>query len=397
MRAALKGQSFKGDNLLSAEIERYADTSAEQSYQTAARKMASRNNIRRGGVAAIYRSPYQDNRLAAVITNSPQQPFAQSVKTLTEDAHWNALEGSVARWNKKSVLMAELSAPISGFERSEVFEAPSLFDGGLRSVSLPDFSAVSFNVAQFKPSIDWASLKDKAIFWGKTETNEASILLAEAKTPNETLSVQTPAQAPMSVSTPAKVNKAPVFEARSDIIRTTKSEPRLASESYSYKMASVTEKSLKKGQSFLDSVLPESTIEKANKALTGSPSQRQSILRGLSEQSKSSSKSNLPNMDGLDRKASALLDASSKKFTDFKDGLKDFKIGERIANAQKKWRPIGNSWRAKIRKISVPGESAAKWSIRQISAAGLLLMLIFGFVIYFLGLSSATNRTGDHH
>jgi len=188
-----------------------------------------------------------------------------------------------------------------------------------------------------------------------------------------------------------------VFEARSDIIRTTKSEPRLASESYSYKMASVTEKSLKKGQSFLDSVLPESTIEKANKALTGSPSQRQSILRGLSEQSKSSSKSNLPNMDGLDRKASALLDASSKKFTDFKDGLKDFKIGERIANAQKKWRPIGNSWRAKIRKISVPGESAAKWSIRQISAAGLLLMLIFGFVIYFLGLSSATNRTGDHH
>jgi len=371
LRAAIKGQTFNGDNLLSAEIERYADLSGKFAYQTAARKLASRNNIRRGGVAAIYRSPYADDKMAAVITNSSNQAFAQSIRTLTEDAHWNALEGSVARWNKKTVLMAELSTPIIGFERSKAIEAPFLLNGGLKGfaiadLNLPDLSAVSFNLAQLKPSIDWSNLKDKAIFWDRADRGPT--LLAEAPVSVNTISESMPV-----------VSIATAMEPKADV----RSQLRLTNETQSFKMASVTEKTLKKGKSFLDGVLPESAIDKTNMVLSGSPSQRQGILRDLTE--RSTSKPNTPNMSDLGRKAHAMMKASGDKFASLTEGVKSFKIGEHVASLQKKWKPIGNSWRAKLRQISVPGESAAKWSVRQISAAGLLLMLIFGFVIYFLG------------
>jgi hypothetical protein len=408
LRAALKGQSFKGDNLLSAEVERYADVSDKTAYQSAARKLASRNNIRRGGVAAIYRSPYQNNKMAAVITNSSNQPFVQSVRTLTEDEHWNALEGRVARWNEKTVLMAELSAPIAGFERSELIEAPSLFDGGIRGLAfadlnLPNLSDVTLDMTQFKPSIDWASLKDKAMFWDKTDTDNAPILLAEVPVkmaeaglpPAKKLPFITAGQAPVSGNKVPDENSnltvQPAEKSPTDI----RSQLRLAGESHSFKTASIAEDTLEKGKSFLDSVLPESAIEKTNRALTGSPSQRQGILRDLTERSHAKPKT--PKISDLERKAHGVMKASGEKFASFTDGFKDFKMSERVANLQKKWKPVGNSWRAKLRQIPVPGESAAKWSVRQISAAGLLLMLIFGFVIYFLGLSSASSRTGDHH
>lgn len=379
LRAALRGQPFKGDNLLAVEIERYASGSSEQSYQAAARKVASRNYIKRGGVAALYRSPYQNDKMAAIITNSSKLSFSQSVRSLTQDEHWNALEGSVARWNKNTVLMAELSSPLMGFERSKQNNSVPQFADAIQGIGLPDLSAVSFKMAEFKPSIDWDGLKEKTVFWNRSNEEAPTVQMAEI-----------PQVAPM----PPKLA---VAKTPSTPIRNySQTSSRDTGGNY-IKVSDFSKEASKKGKSFLDSVLPETTLEKAGQALTASPSQRQRILRDMSGESKKSYSIKKPDMAKFERQTQEFFKAASYKMDAMKTSVRNLRIDQKIEGLQKQLRPISNSWRTKLNNITIPGASAARWSVRQISAAGLLLMLIFGIVIFFLGFSNASSRTGDHH
>lgn len=162
--SALTGKSQDGENLLTAEAERYA--SAASLGGGFVFKTALRNRIENGGVAALYASPYQFDKIAGVITNVPGDSFGSALENLSQPTHWNRLEGSVARWNDKTVLMTELSSPLPEFVRS-VRPAPS--SGYQLDWPEIDFAAVSFVLPDLEmPSMNWTELKEKALFWKKT-------------------------------------------------------------------------------------------------------------------------------------------------------------------------------------------------------------------------------------
>ncbi len=159
--SALTGKSQDGENLLTAEAERYA--SAASLGGGFAFKSAQRNRIANGGVAALYASPYQFDKIAGVITSVPGDSFETALENLSQPTHWNRLEGSVARWNDKTVLMTELSSPLPEFVRS-VSPAPS--SGYQLDWPEIDFAPVSFALPELKwPSVNWGELKEKATFW----------------------------------------------------------------------------------------------------------------------------------------------------------------------------------------------------------------------------------------
>jgi hypothetical protein len=159
--SALTGKSQDGENLLTAEAERYA--SAASLGGSFAFKNAQRNRIANGGVAALYASPYQFDKIAGVITNIPGDSFGSALENLSQSTHWNRLEGSVARWNDKTVLMTELSLPLPKFVRS-IRPAPS--SGYQLDWPEIDFAAVRFALPDLKwPSVNWGELKEKATFW----------------------------------------------------------------------------------------------------------------------------------------------------------------------------------------------------------------------------------------
>ena len=178
-QSALAGKSQKGDNLLTVEAERYA--SAQSLDGGFAANASRRNQITQGGVAALYASPYQSDKIVGVITSAAGYSFETALETLSEPSHWNRLEGSVARWNEETVLLTELSSPLPNFVRSAEPASPSGFE--LEWPEL-DFSTLGSAFSNIQlPAVNWAQIKDIAIFWNKDE-----IIEEDAANPSSTTS-----------------------------------------------------------------------------------------------------------------------------------------------------------------------------------------------------------------
>lgn len=161
LMSALRGKPQNGVNLLSVRADRYTSSSNQTVQQDFAMTTARRNRIDRGGVAALFASPYQANKIVGIISNVPGEQFGRAIKTVSEANHWNKIEGQVARWNKESVLMAELSSPLPNFERTFIPAASRSFDWPEINFSDVVFTFPEINL----PKVDWAEIKDTAFFW----------------------------------------------------------------------------------------------------------------------------------------------------------------------------------------------------------------------------------------
>lgn len=87
-------------------------SNSDTAFQLAANRTApqgSKFNAR--GLAAIYSSPLSSSAVIGVITTTGRSDFARSVNPITSDAHWDSLQGGVARWNKKTLVMTQASNP----------------------------------------------------------------------------------------------------------------------------------------------------------------------------------------------------------------------------------------------------------------------------------------------
>jgi len=171
--SALRGNPETGENLLSVNVDRYTSSSNQTVQQDFAMRTTRRNRIDRGGVAALFASPYQAKKMVGIISNVPGEQFERAIETFSEPGHWNEMEGQVARWNKESVLMAELSSPLPNFERT--FFPPS--SSGFNWPKI-NFSEVVFTVPEINlPKVDWTDMKDTVFFWKKdAEISPAPIL-----------------------------------------------------------------------------------------------------------------------------------------------------------------------------------------------------------------------------
>lgn len=110
LKLALRGKPATGPNtLIMASLEKYASTSGT-SYRTA-QQLGKNARIVDGGIASLFVSPYNKDRVVAVVTSDRSSQFAPAMKALSQPGYWNGLQGSVARWNKNTIVMAQISLP----------------------------------------------------------------------------------------------------------------------------------------------------------------------------------------------------------------------------------------------------------------------------------------------
>ena len=152
LTSALKGKVLTGTGRKIAKIERFAASDELTTLRLYAAQQNKTSRIGQGGVAALYPSPLSSGKILGVVTNVPGRGFSQTINHLVQPQNWNNLEGSVARWNKSKVLMAQTALPVPGFVSPE---AKGLAFGDLTSkFSLPRFEM---------PSLEWSNFEVEAL------------------------------------------------------------------------------------------------------------------------------------------------------------------------------------------------------------------------------------------
>lgn len=155
LTSALKGQTLNGSGRM-ASIDRFAANGEAAALRLYAERQAQAGRIRNGGVAALYPSPLGGGKVMGVITNVPGRSFSSVASELIQPQAWNAVEGSVARWNGSKVIMAQTAMAVPGFIGSAP-EQPS-FNG----IKLPNFDYPKFDKSAFEfGEIDMSSVRGK--------------------------------------------------------------------------------------------------------------------------------------------------------------------------------------------------------------------------------------------
>ena len=146
LTSALKGKVITGTGQFVASDDRFASNNELDTLRLYAARQAKTGRIGQGGVAALYPSPLGKGRVMGVITNVPGGSFANAANQVVKPSHWNNLEGSVARWNKSNILMAQTALDIPGFISPSKPNSLSRFSSG---ISFPEFDIPSFDMSFF--------------------------------------------------------------------------------------------------------------------------------------------------------------------------------------------------------------------------------------------------------
>ena len=77
-------------------LRQYAELTSQQ-----------RQSLTRGGTAALYTSSAIDGNIVGVITANSSAEFASAANLLVKDEHWDQLSGTVTRWDRERVLLAQ--------------------------------------------------------------------------------------------------------------------------------------------------------------------------------------------------------------------------------------------------------------------------------------------------
>jgi hypothetical protein len=113
LRLALRGKPTTGPSTLTlASIERYASGNENIVVQRLAQQLSNDTRIQTGGIASLFASPYSDKHLIGVITSNRPSQFAKSMQSITKPGYWNGLQGSVARWNGNTIMMAQTASAL---------------------------------------------------------------------------------------------------------------------------------------------------------------------------------------------------------------------------------------------------------------------------------------------
>lgn len=149
LTAALNGKVTSGEMVRNfGDFEKFASADAAKTLQIYAAKTQTQTRIGRGGVAAVYP---QSNRLIGVISSTPGLSFSSAAQDLIAQDQWNKLSGSVARWNSKTVLMAQTAIP-----------TPQLSLPNSAPLSLPRVNLVWLEDSFADVSTKFADLSDSA-------------------------------------------------------------------------------------------------------------------------------------------------------------------------------------------------------------------------------------------
>lgn len=127
LTAGLSGKNMtQTHNIQTAEIARYANQNSDAVFSQYAARQSNTGGrqINRGGVVGLYAAPNQTGILNGIISSTPGGSFSSAATNLVKMENWNALSGSVARWNKSDMMLVQIAQPVAGFD------APELLDTG---------------------------------------------------------------------------------------------------------------------------------------------------------------------------------------------------------------------------------------------------------------------------
>lgn len=148
LTSALRGKPLNGTNQIIASIERFASNNEADTMRLYAARQTQTSRIGQGGVAALYPSPLGKGQVMGVITNVPGRSFSNVANDVIKPDNWNRLEGSVSRWNRSNVLMAQTAMSVPGF----VNPKPKAI--GLSDIA-PNFTWPSIDL----PHADWTQFE----------------------------------------------------------------------------------------------------------------------------------------------------------------------------------------------------------------------------------------------
>lgn len=358
---ALNGVAISGDNLMQAEIARFASTDGDFAVAMAAKRTAP-TKLTRGGVAALYAHPDAPGRVVGVIASAPRTNFAQAARTIVAASHWNAIEGGVARWDDKTVLMAQMATPVKGYANADApsFEMPKLdWDGlslpefNLPDVTLPDWNMPDWNMPEFDaPNVT-------AWFGGiKSRFAKADVI---ATAPAATVTIPEPRLAPR-VTPP--VVAAPIVTAPGVAAATVPSKPMF-----------------KPGL-------------QANTGLRGS------IQTDGPSVAKQKSAKPFDFTTWRLQSKSKLKDAGAS----FRQGWKEMtakvtggNLKQDIRELQRDMKPAGKPLRKRLKKWFSPATDTVAQGQRKISPIGMLMILILGAMLILVGLAKPSMVSHNNH
>jgi hypothetical protein len=335
---ALKGQAISGDNLLSAALGEYASNSDLALYQQFAAVYAKTGRINAGGVSALFGSDDHMGRVIGVMTNTPGQSFTTAMNQIVRPDHWSELEGGVARWNSRSVLLAQTAQPVMGYQM------PAL----PRDVKFPDLSGAfaSFELPKFDMP-NAAALKAFGVNAGIKIKSTATGLMAKVK-------------------------------------------PAPSAALLDFKSAELRAAPQPKAPSFIDSVI--SAPKTAPKL---KPIQAVDIpaLRGPISATH-------PAMSFSDKAQAAwgntkIWAGHAKANT--QRWFANFNLGRKIDRLQDQAKPLGAKLKSSVKADNVPGAGAVRWADRHMSAPAMIMIMVLALIFLLMGLSSPKSRLGGRH
>lgn len=308
LSTALKGQSSTGQLARNTgEYDKFASADAASTLRIYAAKAQSKNRINGGGVAAVFP---QGKNLIGVISSTPGRSFSSVSDDLLKPKQWNALSGSVSRWNSRNVLMTQTA-----------IATPSL--------SMPSLSPAKltgFNIARLENSL--SEMMTRMV--GFTEM--ASIKFEDMRDAVETRLAQSgfePAENAGGKSAPLKM---PAYKQRANASTTTVAAPKGKSETLPMPAFKTSAKTKTKTMPHKTASVQKPTLVKTSEVKAPlSPS-----LRGLSK-----------------------VESSAPKF---KNPLKGPTLTDKFEN-------ISTAFRSKINSLNTErlhhGVNAAKSSIKS--------------------------------
>ncbi len=104
-----KTQRPNGRKIASA--DQFASRSSDQTFKIAARNTQT-TRLKSGGLAALFPSPHGGGRMIGVISSDRPAKFSTAMQSVVNNDFWNGLQGSVARWDKSTILMAQTATPL---------------------------------------------------------------------------------------------------------------------------------------------------------------------------------------------------------------------------------------------------------------------------------------------
>jgi len=352
------GRSSTGDNLLQTSYGQSASAGSDEAVLKYAAAQSAPLKINRGGVAALYTTG--NGKLTGVISSAPGSSFIQASRSLVEPAHWNALQGGVARWTSSSVVMAQIAQSDAGIAKPKR-QSLSKF----RDFDIWSFDDLDLHWPDELPEINWPEIN-----W--PEFDMPQVGLPNLKWPNFKSADALEPITPVAVKREVSLQKTET--ARLETF--SQSETRKIE-----KIGKVAE------------------IAPRLKPSLNRPVDTAASLRGPFEFTFEEPK-RFGSFEDIRRGTKA-------KWSDLKRWVKgktktvsDMRTFDDMAQAtdrlQDQVKPAGRSIKSNL-KDKLPGKALVQLGDRTVSVYGLILILAFGLVLLLMSLSRPTSRLGGRH